>query len=71
MLWRGAVDLLQLSALLLSLATIWTHTRKPFIMLHAFENRQTVPGEVQSVVPPRSPSVKMLRKERELQSTPL
>lgn len=25
-LWRGAVDLLQLGALLLSLATIWGHT---------------------------------------------
>lgn len=69
-LWRGAVDLLQLGALLLSLATIWTHKDKAFVTLR-WQWQCIGLVQVQSVVPPRSPSVKILRKESELQSTPL
>lgn len=68
---RGCtVNLLQLVASLLTLAAVCRSTTK---RKHVRLTFQTLVRKTSGVgaIPPRSPSVKMLRKDRELQSTPL
>lgn len=79
-LWGGAVNLLQLTALFLPLPTICSQNTNLISTASCRHRARSDKGAVFSnirgccsnlKVPPRSPSVKILRKERELQSTPL
>lgn len=69
-LWGCTVNLLQLVASLLTLTAV----------CRSIQIENTLPSHIlntgeenirRGAIPPRSPSVKMLRKDRELQSTPL
>lgn len=69
MLWGGTVNLLELVASFPTLATICSYKEK--IRFHITCKHTAQENIADGAAPPRSPSVKILRKDSELQSTPL